>query len=67
MITRTGLRRGSGILVSLAAGGVTGSLLLSLLSGQVSLYVPRAFQIVIMVFVLYLAIVAATAITFGQA
>lgn len=57
MIARVGLRRGSGMLLTLAVGGVTGSLLLSLLSGQVSLYVPRALQIVIMVFVLYLAIV----------
>lgn len=48
---------GSPILASLSVGGITGFAVLSLLSGQVSLYVPRALQIVIMVFVLYLAIV----------
>jgi Zn-dependent protease len=48
---------GAGVLTSLTVGGITGSTLLSVLSGQVSLYVSRPIQIVLMVFVLYLAIV----------
>jgi len=56
MIGRAGRHWGSGILM-LSVGGVPGSALLSLVTGQVSLYVPRALQIVLMVFVLYLAIV----------
>jgi Zn-dependent protease len=49
--------RNSGALASLAVGGITGTTLLSALSGQVSLYVSRPVQIVLMIFVLYLAIV----------
>jgi Zn-dependent protease len=44
-------------LLSMPIGGVTGSALLSLVSGQVSSRVPRPLEIVFMVFVLYLAIV----------
>lgn len=57
MIGRAGRPPGLGMLPSPAVGGVTGSILLSLVSAQVSLYVPRPLQIVLMVFVLYLAIV----------
>lgn len=57
MIGSAGRPPGSGVLTSVTVGGITGSTVLSLLSGQVSLYVPRPLQIVLMVFVLYLAIV----------
>jgi Zn-dependent protease len=57
MIEKVGRRHGPGMLLEFAVGGITGSILLSLVSGQVSLYVPRPVQIAVMVFVLYLAIV----------
>jgi Zn-dependent protease len=47
----------TGALLASGIGGITGSTLLSLVSGQVSLYVPRPIQIVLMVVVLYFAIV----------
>jgi Zn-dependent protease len=57
MIGRTDRARLWQTPLTLAVGGIAGSAVLSLVSGQVSLYVPKALQIVIMVFVLYLAIV----------
>jgi Zn-dependent protease len=57
MIGRAGSGGERGALLALSLGGVTGSALLSAVSGQVSARVPRPLEIVFMVVVLYLAIV----------